>query len=79
MGPNGRYLVDPYLGQEDAARLCAGYLVKTFNCREESEATRRLQQPTLPVFIAQLIYLTDAPNNTVISALILLQRQPKYS
>ncbi|RXW19253.1 hypothetical protein EST38_g6591 [Candolleomyces aberdarensis] len=74
MGPNGRFLVDPYLGQEDAARLCTGYLIKTFNCREESEATRRLQQPTLSVFIAQLIYLTDAPNNTVISALILLQR-----
>ncbi|KAF5309073.1 hypothetical protein D9611_014923 [Ephemerocybe angulata] len=67
-------LVDPYLGRGDIARLCANYLVQNFHSKEETSSSKRLGQPKLSVFIAQMIYLAGAPYNTVIAALILLQR-----
>lgn len=74
MGADGRFLVDPYLGRGDIARLCANYLVQNFHSKEETSSSKRLGQPKLSVFIAQMIYLAGAPYNTVIAALILLQR-----
>lgn len=73
-GSDGRYLVDPYMGKRDVATLCSDYLIKEFHSSEETATSKRLGQPKLSIFIAQTIYLTGAPYNAVISALILLQR-----
>lgn len=65
---------DPYFGLCDIAELCTSYLVKTFGCSEESDTSRFLRQPRLPIFIAKLVYRTDVPNSVVSATLILLQR-----
>lgn len=65
---------DPFFGLRDIAELCTSYLVKSFGCSEESDTSRFLRQPCLPIFISKLVYRTDVPNSVVSATLILLQR-----
>ncbi|TEB34075.1 hypothetical protein FA13DRAFT_65083 [Coprinellus micaceus] len=74
LGADGRYLLDPYIGFGDIAKLASGHIIKTFHAQEETNNTRSRGQPKLSIFVAQLIYLTAAPYNAVIASLILLQR-----
>ena len=69
-----RYLVDPYFGYKDIALLSSSFLTKSFNSMEETESSRRLKQPSLSVFIAQIIHLTGVPMKVVMATLILLHR-----
>ncbi|KAH6918100.1 hypothetical protein BKA70DRAFT_1246226 [Coprinopsis sp. MPI-PUGE-AT-0042] len=69
-----RYLVDPYFGNKDIALLASSFLSKSFGSKDETETSIRLGQPSLSVFVAQIIHLTGVPTKVVFAALILLHR-----
>ena len=68
------YIIDPYFGYKDIALLCSSFLAKSFKSKDETETSRRLKQPSLSVFIAQIIHLTGVPMKVVMANLILLHR-----
>jgi hypothetical protein len=67
-------MVDPYFGYKDMALLASSFLAKSFGSKDETETSVRLRQPSLSVFVAQIIHLTGVPYKVVIAALILLHR-----
>lgn len=66
--------IDPFCGLTEIALPCAEYIRKTFHSAEETEASRRLGQPKLSVFVAQIMHITGAPPKVLAGALIILQR-----
>lgn len=63
-----------FYGHKCIAKASSAFITNTFGCPEESLFSRAFLQPSLPYFIASIIYRTHIPYSVISTAHVFLQR-----
>ena len=63
-----------FYGHKCIAKASSAFITNTFGCPEESLLSKAFLQPSLPYFIASIIYRTRIPYSVISTAHVLLQR-----